>query len=165
MKIMLNELEKAQGRKQHLEGSIDMEGIRIPDLFFEKFAFNGQAEKEADLVVVQGDISGAIKTKCSKCVAPAEYIFDNSFEEQFSELPVEEESEIHFFQGGKIDLNPYLQQTILLEMPQVFTCKDTCKGLCPTCGTNWNVDSCSCNNERIDPRLADLALFFNKDEK
>jgi len=165
MKIMLNELEKAQGRKQHLEGSIDMDGIQIPDVSFDQFVFKGQAEKEADLVLVQGEISGVIKTKCSKCVALAEYIFNTPFEEQFSEFPVEEESEIHFFQGGKIELNPYFQQTVLLEMPQTFTCKETCKGLCPTCGTNWNHETCSCNNERIDPRLADLALFFNKDDK
>lgn len=165
MIIMLNELEKAQNQKQDLEGSVDMNGIKIPNLSFKQFVFKGQAQKEADLVRVHGEITGIMKTKCSRCITPIEHIFQTPFDEQFAELPTEEESEIHTFHGGKIELNPYFQQTTLLEMPQIFTCEDTCKGLCPTCGVNWNEQICSCNNERIDPRLADLALLFNQDNK
>lgn len=165
MKILLNELEKAAGQKLQLEGPIEIDGIQLPDVAFDQFIFQGQAQKEADLVRVHGEISGLIRTNCSKCITPTEFSFRTDFNEQFSELPAEEDSDIETFHGGKIELTPYFQQTIMLEMPQVYVCDETCKGLCPTCGLNWNEQTCSCSNERIDPRLADLALFFNKDEK
>lgn len=165
MKILLNELEKANGLTLHLEGPIDLEGIQIPGVQFRHFNFTGHGHKEAGLVVVEGTISGVIETSCSKCIAPTEYPFSTSFLESFSENETEEDSDIHTFQNGKIELTPYFQETILLEIPQTYLCGDACKGLCPTCGTDWNKESCTCNNERIDPRLADLALFFQKGEK
>lgn len=165
MKILLNELEKAKGLTLHLEGPIDLVGIQIPGVNFQHFNFNGQGHKEAGLVNVEGTITGIIETSCSKCVSSTEYSFAAPFKESFSESETEEESDIHTFHNGKIELTPYFLETILLETPQTFLCGDVCKGLCPTCGTDWNKQSCTCNNERIDPRLADLALFFQKDEK
>ncbi|RKD24164.1 hypothetical protein BEP19_07085 [Ammoniphilus oxalaticus] len=172
MKILVNELEKVQGQRQQLEGPVITKGIKYPHLQFENFTFMGQAQKIAELVDVAGDLSGAIKTGCSRCATPTTYDFSTSFSEQFSDQieqvdddEDEAESEIIPYQGVEIDLTPYFRQTILLDMPQIYLCSDTCKGLCPTCGTNWNEQTCSCNNERIDPRLADLALFFKKDKE
>lgn len=165
MRIMLNDLEKAKGQALALDGPIDMAGVHYPDASFVDFSFSGQARKESGVVIVTGTISGTIKTRCSKCVTATEYTFTAPFEESFSETPVDEESDVHFYQAGKIELTPYFHEIILLEIPQTYLCGEECKGLCPTCGVSWNEQACSCNNERIDPRLADLALFFQKEQK
>lgn len=164
MIIQVKELEKATGRSQDLEGPVDVGSIRQPGVALEDFRFSGKARKEGEIVFVEGTLSGDLKTKCAKCLAPAVYSFETHFEEGFTEGEVDEESDLHSYQGGKIELDPLFDQVIMLEMPQVFTCTDECKGLCPTCGINRNEQPCACVNERIDPRLADLALFFNKDK-
>ncbi|HJV44132.1 MAG TPA: DUF177 domain-containing protein [Bacillota bacterium] len=166
MIILLNELEKAPHQTLSLDNQIDMSTVRYQDVAaFEDFYFKGQVSKEAVLVVTEGIITGLLKVKCSKCLVPTEYPLEIDFNEQFAEGPVDEEGDIHSFHGGKIDLTPYFHESIFLELPQVFNCGEDCKGLCPTCGVNRNVEPCGCVNERIDPRLADLALFFEKDQK
>ena len=48
-------------------------------------------------------------------------------------------------------------------MPAITTsllCNENCKGLCPVCGCNLNVEECSCEVEDIDPRLAVLKDFL-----
>lgn len=52
----------------------------------------------------------------------------------------------------EIDLSPYLMEMVLLNHPIKMICKEECKGLCPRCGVNLNVEQCRCTNEEIDPR-------------
>jgi len=163
MKILLHELEKAKGQALPLEGFVDVGSVRLDGTeTLTDVRFSGECHKEADLVIVTGTITGLVQAKCAKCLIPTEYSLNVSFDEKFSEVPVDEESDIHFFHSGMIDLSPYLIEAIVLELPYVYVCKEDCLGLCPTCGTNRNEKQCECKNERIDPRLADLALFFEK---
>lgn len=45
------------------------------------------------------------------------------------------------------------REQVLLLLPLKPLCREECLGLCPSCGTDRNLHSCSCQNERIDPRL------------
>ena len=63
-------------------------------------------------------------------------------------------------EGQKVDLTSLMQETIVTELPLRLLCKEDCKGLCPKCGTDLNLGSCSCEHKEIDPRLAGLADFF-----
>ena len=51
--------------------------------------------------------------------------------------------------------SPWLRDTVLLELPLAPLCAETCLGLCPQCGTNWNESPCQCR-PAIDPRWAAL---------
>jgi uncharacterized protein len=33
---------------------------------------------------------------------------------------------------------------LVLALPVKFLCSETCKGLCSSCGADWNVETCSC---------------------
>ncbi len=52
-----------------------------------------------------------------------------------------------------LDLKGLLWERLLLNIPQKILCGDDCKGLCPICGTNLNVDSCNCEQISRDSRL------------
>ena len=39
---------------------------------------------------------------------------------------------------------------IILEFPERFLCSEDCKGLCPECGCNLNMESCSCEPRDVD---------------
>ena len=43
-----------------------------------------------------------------------------------------------------------------LAIPMKPLCRPDCQGLCPHCGTNRNVATCTCENRWEDPRLAGL---------
>jgi uncharacterized protein len=41
-------------------------------------------------------------------------------------------------------------------MPLRVLCREDCAGLCPTCGTDLNHDTCSCVTETVDERWSAL---------
>ena len=46
-----------------------------------------------------------------------------------------------------VDLFEILNQQIFLMIPEKHLCRESCKGLCPRCGANLNVETCSCGQE------------------
>ncbi|MEK6650659.1 MAG: DUF177 domain-containing protein [Bacteroidota bacterium] len=51
-----------------------------------------------------------------------------------------------------ITLDEDLRQFLELAIPKKLLCREECQGLCPTCGTNLNTGSCSCEKSATDPR-------------
>ncbi len=127
----------------------------------------GEAAKLGNLYYVKGEMKADVDFVCSRCLKPftehAVVPFSETFATAEAEEMLDEESDILPLEGDEIELDPLLQEDFLLEMPTFPLCEKDCKGLCPTCGVNRNEQACSCKNERIDPRLAGLADFFNKE--
>ena len=57
----------------------------------------------------------------------------------------------------ELDLRPAVRELWLLDVPGYALCREDCKGLCPTCGTNLNLAQCDCATEEVDPRFAALS--------
>jgi uncharacterized protein len=74
----------------------------------------------------------------------------------------EEDEDLQYVADDKVDLVPYVEETLLLHLPYAALCQESCKGLCPNCGTDLNEQECGCNTDVIDPRLAALGDFFKK---
>jgi len=55
---------------------------------------------------------------------------------------------------GWLDLTPLLREQAWVALPMKPLCRPDCKGLCPQCGANLNLESCTCESVKIDPRLA-----------
>jgi uncharacterized protein len=49
-----------------------------------------------------------------------------------------------------------LREQFYLALPMKPLCRDECRGLCPSCGTNRNTGACTCAPVWEDPRLAPL---------
>ena len=47
-------------------------------------------------------------------------------------------------ENGKIDLVRTAYDALSLEIPMVILCKEDCKGICPHCGKNLNLEECDC---------------------
>jgi uncharacterized protein len=126
---------------------------------------DGEAAKLGSLYYVKGEMKADVDFVCSRCLKPftdhAVVPFAETFATAEEEELLDEESDILPLEGDEIELDPLLQEDFLLAMPTFPLCEEDCKGLCPTCGVNRNEQACSCKNERIDPRLAGLADFFN----
>jgi len=63
---------------------------------------------------------------------------------------------------GWFDPLPLLREQIWVNLPMKPLCRPDCKGICPECGANLNLEPCHCAEERVDPRLAPLAQFLKK---
>jgi len=59
------------------------------------------------------------------------------------------------YSEGIIDLSDVVHDEVFLELPMNPVCRESCAGLCPTCGQNLNEGKCSCAPE-VDPRLQAL---------
>lgn len=49
-----------------------------------------------------------------------------------------------------IDLQPVIDDRVILAMPTRVLCRNDCKGLCPKCGENLNLKQCKCNIDNGD---------------
>ena len=75
--------------------------------------------------------------------------------------PDESEGVVHIDTRQMLDLSDVLRQYLLTDEPLKTLCRDDCRGLCPECGANRNVEKCKCDTRAIDPRWGALAdLFF-----
>ncbi|MEO8603213.1 MAG: DUF177 domain-containing protein [bacterium] len=61
-----------------------------------------------------------------------------------------------WYDGDDVDISPLLHERLLLTLPTLPLCRDDCRGLCGRCGVDLNLDSCECQTETGDPRLAVL---------
>jgi uncharacterized protein len=51
-----------------------------------------------------------------------------------------------------LDLRPAVRELWLLSAPEFALCKEDCKGLCATCGTDLNQGACDCAPAAKDSR-------------
>jgi len=138
----------------------DLEKIQPVDVI-------GIAYRSVDSYTVKGQISTIVSLRCSKCLKPFDYVIESDFLDIF--IPEESnesqsDESIHPLTSDEIDISSIVEETILLQIPFAPSCSKDCKGLCPVCGTNLNEQQCGCDTTKIDPRLADLAKWFDQKE-
>ncbi|MCM3746049.1 DUF177 domain-containing protein [Paenibacillus pasadenensis] len=109
---------------------------------------------------VKGELKADLTMVCSRCLEPVEEHLAISIEERFALASMvkdpEADEDLIVVKEDKVDLQPYVEGTLLIYLPMAPLCSDDCKGLCPDCGTNLNEQSCGCSRDRIDPRFEAL---------
>lgn len=121
--------------------------------------FSGDIFKVEDSVLLTGTIKYTFADVCSRCLED----FDNTVVTKFEAIIVskldedEESDEIQLvITDGCVNLDEIIKQMIYLSMPMKSLCKQDCKGICPTCGVNLNLEECKCENNLTDPRFNKL---------
>ncbi len=121
----------------------------------------GVVRNMAGALVLTAQARTTLSLQCDRCARPftrkktVEYetlLADNLEQE-------EDEGDIVLLEGDTLDVGQLMTDTFILEMDTKNLCSEDCKGLCPGCGVNLNLEPCRCERE-VDPRLAGLAKFF-----
>ena len=122
--------------------------------------------KDKDQFRLVGSAQTTLELPCSRCLEPFTWPVDSSFDLRYQpharntgegEREIEEDDlTTAFYENETIDLGQLMREQFYLALPMKPLCGDECKGLCPTCGTNWNKNTCDCTNQWEDPRLAAL---------
>ncbi|MCL6598808.1 YceD family protein [Alicyclobacillus macrosporangiidus] len=121
-----------------------------------------EAEAAQHTSHVHGLLSTRVTYDCSRCLEPFVRGLTTRFDELFTDNP-DEVDEDHHLSGDTIELDPYIEQAINLELDVYPVCSEACKGLCPVCGANLNLGECGCDRRPVDPRLDVLKDLFSDD--
>jgi uncharacterized protein len=81
--------------------------------------------------------------ECRRCGGPVEGRVKAAVRERFAGGGSDDE-DAYLLADDVVDLEPLVRDAVLLELPLAPLCAETCLGLCPQCGTNWNESPCQC---------------------
>ncbi len=121
---------------------------------------------------VVGEVAAVVQFTCSRCLKPFRSPIRSKFQLRY--LPLEEmgkaaeqelsavDLDVAFFQGNALDLTHLSREQVLLALPLQPRCRETCKGLCPRCGQDWNEGPCTCATDEPDSRLAVLLTWSQR---
>ncbi len=125
-----------------------------------------EIHKDKERFRLAGTVRTELELPCSRCLEPFRLPIDATFDQRFlpasamatqDEREVQDEDvEISYYRDDQIDLNELLREQFYLALPMKPLCSESCRGLCPQCGTNLNTGTCSCATAWEDPRLAPL---------
>jgi uncharacterized protein len=109
--------------------------------------------------------------ECARCLASVDGVFSLDFERTVTtEGTIDEDKleeladEYVVLNGNELDVDEPLREELLLGFPTRLLCSEDCEGLCPKCGRPKREGDCGCVLKEIDPRLAVLKNFFDKDQ-
>lgn len=109
-----------------------------------------RAQPVGDGILVRGPVRARLSRECRRCLAPVQATVDDTVEMLFEPLEGDEAEELAGevyplpSRGDSLDLGPALREQLLLRVPEFVVCSESCRGLCPQCGTNRNEAACTC---------------------
>lgn len=121
---------------------------------------------------LRGEYAGHVRVQCARCLEPVERELKAEFDLLYRPLGVtprppdaaitRDETEIGFYQGDGVLLEQAVAEQVILAVPVRQLCNVECKGLCPSCGKNLNLEHCDCAKQSNDPRWAALGSLRDK---
>jgi len=117
--------------------------------------YNVCLSRSGRFLLLKGTVEGVLIFDCDRCLEPFEYPQQEQF--RVTLLPAEsqkgfsgdqnlsnDELEIGVYQGEWLDLQKIMEEQIVLGIPMKKICSEDCKGICPQCGNNLNLQTCAC---------------------
>lgn len=156
--VTVDERLEGAGACLPLVGHIDEAGYSLGNHEFELpqgIDYDLVLTNAGEGILASGIVRAHVVGTCDRCLERAEFDLASELDEYFLfEAPSEEslsddEDEVDYslIQDNAFDVSDSIMAALLMETPYVVLCKDDCKGLCPTCGTNLNFETCNCANE------------------
>lgn len=168
MKICLDGLQDGTHRQ---DWSGQIEGI---DLVYPEIAASvkvgAKIHRLRDVITVRGNIRARLDRPCDRCLSSASLGLEAVLHIVIRQRTVSGDPEEG--DGGEVllsvpreeqevDLINQIRDALIVEVPMAVYCKDTCRGLCPTCGADLNEGACSCAREP-DERWSTLGKILRE---
>lgn len=168
MKISLKTLAAAVNNQICFDYTIDLskEEVNFDFPFQEPVRIHGGIRDNAGVVSLEGQVQATVHTRCARCNRPVVYEKDTPVRfilaKELSHAETESD-DILVVESDQVELDDILVPELILDMEMAVLCNEDCKGLCPKCGKDLNKGECGCCRKEVDPRLAGLAAFLNRD--
>lgn len=167
MLIDLSEVLSVEERKLNIQADIDMErfeSIQGSYAFVRKepvaFSFENKDKKVFNM---DADIHCSLNIPCDRCLEDVKIDFDIkvSKEIDLNKSKQDCEDEYPFIEGSSLNVDRFVYNEILVNLPMKVLCSEDCKGICNRCGANLNSQTCNCETKELDPRMSKILDVFN----
>lgn len=119
-------------------------------------------------VALTGRLQVALSLVCDRCLGQYDVDLESDFQVLFEVESAESwrvkdldariaDLDSEMLNEPVIDLDDVVRQQVYLALPMKNLCSEACKGVCSQCGTNLNVATCDCTEERKALPFAALA--------
>lgn len=170
MNLNISRLTRGLEQRQDLKLQVKFESIVFHNMEYKLASpvdINGSISRVGNDLKIKANIVFKYNDNCARCLKKLEeklsYDIDTLLiRENFADEVSESESDVFFYEGEELDIYELLIHSLEFIMPAKVLCSEQCKGICPHCGVDLNLDTCDCENEKeneahnIDPRFAKL---------
>ena len=171
--MVLNMGPILRGEIDRMEISYELAPEPVSDVIFpENAKVEGLLTDDAGYMRLSLKASLPYRGSCARCLDPVEGVFELEFERtvaaegSITEEQLEENEDSYvMIRDGKLDVDEALREELLVCFPMRLLCDEDCPGLCPKCGKPKREGACGCPEKEIDPRLAVLKNWLDKQEK
>lgn len=164
MRLDLRDMIHITGAVKDFDYTLELPSVRYfgENPFTRPIRVSGRVRNTAGALELSGEAVTVLDTCCDRCLKPIEVEFQASVDTLLAEeLENGENDEIVLLDNGCVELDELFATACVLALDSKHLCREDCKGLCPTCGKDLNVEDCTCGKE-TDPRLAVLAKLLDK---
>lgn len=169
MKIDITDLLSIENLTREMQVSIDMESFQSKLGTFpvkEKSPFSLHLEnQENQWLIVSGETDVTLLIPCGRCLEEVSVtlhlVIDRKYPLEASSS-LEEEEDADYLEGVELDVDRIIYDEILINWPMKVLCREDCKGICRKCGTNLNNNTCLCDQQELDPRMAAIQDIFQQ---
>jgi uncharacterized protein len=124
-------------------------------------AVEGVLESVSGGILVTATVTAPWEGECRRCLDRARGELQAEVVELVTDVPDPDTG--YLVDGDVLDVRAMAHDACILELPPAPLCSEGCRGLCPVCGVNRNVEECSCAPP-ADPRWAALAALAGAEQ-
>ncbi|MCQ6273984.1 DUF177 domain-containing protein [Bacillus sp. V3B] len=170
MKWTLSQLQKYRSKEFPIDEVVNADEIMKIDQTIRSVSpmhITGKADIDSTKVTFHLTIKGYLILPCSRTLVDVKYPINVDTTETFllNGFDYESEEEVHQVKGDVIDVMPVIHEILLLEVPMQVFCEDSGEEGAPQSGKDWEVIHEQDKTDKIDPRLAELAKFFDQNDQ
>jgi uncharacterized protein len=159
-RIQISDLLAHPGTARSVEGSVPVSIGFANASVDDEVSFAVEMRSLTDGIVARGEAHAVVELVCTRCLKTWSEEMDIAVEAVFRTHPDTDADELPIDAGGWIDLGPVVHDEVALGVPARPLCRDDCLGLCPTCGTDLNVEPCGGHGDVVESPFAALAQLF-----
>ncbi len=119
--------------------------------FSDSASIEGIVHREGDRLDLNAIVSAEGAFECTRCAEPFRSVISAPLKlhfvpENLGQPAGDPDVQTYDPVGtSELDLLPDVRDALILAIPMKHLCRSNCKGLCPTCGKNRNLESCNCS--------------------
>lgn len=159
MKLNLEKLINGLEAFLQIDEKLKIDEGRLDNKVLSPINIRGTIYAGEDSGVFTGEIVYVFKDSCARCLKNTEVEIVEEFD-----LPLVREGRTDESSDGtevlyneeEILLEDFIYDIIITSSPMRVICSENCRGLCSNCGIDLNNDTCDCETDDLDPRLAKL---------
>ncbi len=155
MEFKLSKLKTGINRWEETFDPVDLE--LNPREFPHKSTVNFTVEKLIGKINVKVDVETSGNFICDRCAEEFELKINGNCSVRYikRDSPFPDEcpgDELRSYAEGQdfIEVTNEVRDALLLFLPMKFLCSEDCKGICPKCGANLNLEKCKCSIDGVE---------------